>query len=203
MLGSARSLGVVLLVALVLTTGTQNAAGASTDNRQAGSARSRRTVLKVVPGDEQAAVAAAADVVRERLTRMGVTARVSPSARRIEIVSSADEYQLHAAAQHSATTIASVTSSAVRRCGVGGTPSSGPATRCYSLGSTVTGVSGLSSAVARSGRGEGWRLEFSVERDQYPSFRSTLGAAVRASWRSSRTASCCLRSPLVSPVCAR
>ena len=52
----------------------------------------------------------------------------------MDVQSSADAYQLHAAAQQHATTVAAITATALGPCGGPGIPSIGSATRCFTLG---------------------------------------------------------------------
>ena len=72
------------------------------------------TVLKAPAGTDAATIAAAAEVVRGRLGRMGVTnAAVSSTSDGVAVKSSADGYQLDGAAQRHATTIAPVAGTTV------------------------------------------------------------------------------------------
>ena len=132
-------------------------------------------LLKAPPGTDEAAIAAAADVVRGRLARMGVTdATVTATPDGVDVRSSADPYQLHAAAQHRATTIAPITSTTLGPCNGPGTPSAGAATRCYTVGPAVTGTSAVTNVAVQPTAGAGWTLTFSIDPNQYQTFRATL-----------------------------
>jgi hypothetical protein len=132
-------------------------------------------LLEAPPGTHDATIAAAAEVVRGRLARMGVTdATVTATPAGVDVRSSADAYQLHAAAQHHATTIAPITSTTLGPCNGAGMVSAGAATRCYTLGPTLTGTSAMTDAVVQATPGAGWRLTFSIDPDQYQPFRAAL-----------------------------
>jgi hypothetical protein len=136
------------------------------------------TVLKAPAGTDAATIAAAAEVVRGRLTRMGVTnAGVSPTSDGVAVRSSADGYQLHGAAQRHATTVAPVTGTTVGTCNGRGTQSVAPARRCYTLGNALTGVTAITDASVQSTSGTGWKVTFSIASDQYRTFRAALEPA--------------------------
>jgi hypothetical protein len=106
---------------------------------------------------------------------MGVTdAAVNAEDDGVAVESSADGYEVHAAAQRHATTIAPVTASTVGPCNGSGTSSTGPAARCYVLGSPLTGVTALSATAVQSAPGVGWKATFSIATDQYQAFRAAL-----------------------------
>jgi hypothetical protein len=135
-------------------------------------------ILKAPAGTDAATLQAAADVVRTRLTRMGVanpTVAARPDG--VEIQSAADTYQLHAAAQHHATTITAITSTSLGPCNGAGTSSTGPATRCYVLGPTLTGVAPVTGAAVASSSGAGWNITFSIDSNRYKTFRAALEGA--------------------------
>jgi len=134
-------------------------------------------LLKAPPGTDQATITAAADIVRTRLGRMGVTgAIVTARADGVDVQSAADPYQLHAAAQHHATTIAPITSTALGPCNGPGTGSAGAAVRCYVLGPALTGVTPVTNPAVQSASGAGWKLTFAVDPSQYKTFRAALEA---------------------------
>ena len=136
------------------------------------------TILTAPVGTDDSTMAAAADVVRSRLIRMGVTdATVTPQDDGVAVKSSADGYQLHAAAQRHATTVAAITTAAVGACNGPGTPSAGSAARCYVLGSALTGVTAVTNTAVQPASGAGWKLTFSVAADQYKAFRAALEPA--------------------------
>jgi hypothetical protein len=98
-------------------------------------------VLRAPAGTSAEMLAAAAAIVEDRLLQMGVTdAGAASVADGLVVTGSADGYQLRAAAQRHATTIAPVTSASLGECGGSGAASVGPATRCYELGPELTGV---------------------------------------------------------------
>jgi len=122
---------------------------------------------------------AAAQVVRQRLVRMGVLdASVTVQNGGVSVKSSANGYQLHAAGQQHASTLAAVTNTVVGQCTGGGTPSTGAVTRCYTLGAPVTGVSAVSRAAVESVPGTGWKLTIAVDPTQYQPFRAALEPTV-------------------------
>jgi hypothetical protein len=132
-------------------------------------------LLKAPPGTDKATIAAAADIVRARLTRMGVTgATVTAQADGVDVQSAADPYQLHAAAQRHATTIAPITSTALGPCNGPGTSSTGAAARCYVVGAGLTGVTAVANAAVQSASGAGWKVTFSIDPNQYKTFRAAL-----------------------------
>jgi len=132
-------------------------------------------LLKAPPGTDHAAITAAADIVRARLSRMGVTdAIVTAQADGVDVRSSADPYQLHAAAQQHATTIAAITSTAVGPCNGPGAGSTGAAVRCYVLGPTLTGVTPVSNPAVQAASGAGWKLTVAIDPTEYKAFRAGL-----------------------------
>jgi hypothetical protein len=135
-------------------------------------------LLKAPPGTDAATIAAAADVVRARLLRMGVTdAKVTARDDGVEVRSSGDPYQLHAAAKQQATTIAPITSTTLGPCEGGtGTPAAGAAARCYQVGPAVTGVSAVTNATVEQAAGAGWSVKLSIDGNQYPTFRAALAS---------------------------
>jgi hypothetical protein len=131
-------------------------------------------MLTAPAGTATATLDAAAAVVRARLVRMGVanpTVATRPDG--IQITAAADAYQLRAAAQHHATTIAPVTATALGPCTGAGSPSAPPALRCFTLGPARTGVGALTS-IAVGSSGAGWKTTFAVESNQYAAFRAAL-----------------------------
>ena len=141
-------------------------------------AASPGVVLAAPAGTPSATLSAAADVVRGRLARMGVTgATVTPEASGVAVAGGADPYQLHAAAQQHASVIAPITTTAVGPCKGPGTPSVGAATRCYVLGAPLTGVGAVSAPVVQSASGAGWKLTFAIDPTQYKAFRAALETA--------------------------
>ena len=184
---AARSLlGILLTVAVAATacssggqsaqrgeiSGGRPATGGSTPPAPPG------VLLAAPTGTDSGTLTAAASVVRERLARMGVVdATVSAEAGGVRVTSSADGYQLHAAAQRHATQIAAVTTTAVGPCNGPGVPSAGPAARCYVLGPALTGVTAVTDAKVAAASGAGWKLTFSIGADQYKTFRAALEPA--------------------------
>jgi hypothetical protein len=136
-------------------------------------------VLLAAPaGTAAATIQAAADVVRARLTRMKVNvSTVTAQADGVAVGSSADAYQLQAAARRGATTIATIASTALGPCTGTGSTGSGPAARCYTLGPTVTGVGAVGAAEPTSASGAGWKVTLSIDSGAYASFRGPLQAA--------------------------
>ena len=94
----------------------------------------------------------------------------------VDVQSSADAYQLHAAAQQHATTIAAITATALGPCGGPGISSVGAATRCFTLGPPLVGVGAVTTASVVSASGAGWKILFSIDPNQYQAFRSALTA---------------------------
>jgi hypothetical protein len=136
-----------------------------------------RVVLAAPPGTPAATLTAAADVVRTRLARMGVTdAEVAPSPSGVAVHSSADGYQLWAASQPGPAAIAPIVSTSMGPCQGGGQPTIGPASRCVVLGPTATGTSAVVGPSVVSAKGAGWRLAFNVDPGQYQAFRDALGS---------------------------
>ncbi|HEY1281783.1 MAG TPA: hypothetical protein VGF22_19030 [Acidimicrobiales bacterium] len=108
---------------------------------------------------------------------MGVTdAAVTAQADGVDVRSSADPYQLHAAAQHHATTIAPITSTTLGPCNGPGITSTGAAARCYVLGPALTGVTPITNPAVQAASGAGWKLTFGIDPTQYKTFRAALGA---------------------------
>jgi hypothetical protein len=108
---------------------------------------------------------------------MGVTdAAVTAQADGVDVRSSADPYQLHAAAQHHATTIAPITSTTLGPCNGPGITSTGAAARCYVLGPALTGVTPVTNPAVQAASGAGWKLTFGIDPTQYKTFRAALGA---------------------------
>jgi hypothetical protein len=173
-----------VLLALALTVMGLVACGGEAGPGRAGdqAADGEAGALLTAPaGTDSATVDAAADVVRARLARMGVTdATVSEEADGVRVTSSADGYQLHAAAQAHATQIAPVTTAAVGPCNGPGVPSAGPAVRCYVLGPALTGVTAVAGVKVQPASGSGWTLTFSINPDQYQAFRVALEPAGQA-----------------------
>jgi hypothetical protein len=134
-------------------------------------------LLKAPSGTSKETITAAADIVRGRLAKMGVTdATVTARAEGVDVRSSADPYQLHAAAQQHATTIAATTSAALGPCNGPGAASTGAAARCYVLGPTLTGVTPVTNPTVQAASGAGWKLTFSIDSNQYKTFRAALAA---------------------------
>jgi hypothetical protein len=134
-------------------------------------------LLKAPPGTDKATITAAADIVRTRLTRMGITdATVTTRDDGVDVRSTADPYQLHAAAQHHASAIAPITSTALGPCNGPGISSTGAAARCYVLGPTLAGVTPVTNAAVQAASGAGWKLTFSIDSGQYKTFRAALEA---------------------------
>src|SRR3954447_16004899 len=113
-------------------------------------------LLKAPSGTDNKTIQAAAEIVHARLSRMGVTdAAVTAEADGVDVRSSADPYQLHAAAQQHATTITAITSTALGPCNGPGTASTGAAARCYVLGPALTGVTPVTNAAVQAASGAG------------------------------------------------
>jgi len=154
--------------------GSAGGAPASSASGSSGSASSA-ALLSAPAGTDPATIAAAADVVRARLGRMGVAdAVVTARADGVAVQSSADAYQLHAAAQQHATTVAPITATALGPCGGPGIPSTGAAARCYTLGPALSAVGAVTTASVVSASGAGWKILFSVDANHYQAFRSAL-----------------------------
>jgi hypothetical protein len=138
----------------------------------------RPGLLKAPAGTSKQTLTAAADLVRNRLGRMGVTdAVVTVHDEGVDVQSSADAYQLHAAAQQHATTIVAITATDLGPCSGLGTASAAPPSRCYALGPALTGVGAITNAVVADSPGAGWKISFSVDPNQYQTFRTALDAA--------------------------
>src|SRR4051794_9740169 len=130
---TAWTLGALLLVGACSSSSTGGTnSGEVLGGRSNGAARdsshpetsARETVFQAPTGTDTSTLTAAADIVRGRLTRMGVAdAVVKAQSDGVAVKSSADGYQLHAAAQRHATTIAPIPTTAVGPCNGPGTPS--------------------------------------------------------------------------------
>lgn len=156
--------------------GTEPAKGSIDASSQ--DAASQGVLFRAPAGTDGPSLNAAADIVRGRLARMGVTdAVVAATDEGVAVQSSADGYQLHAAAQRHATTIAPVITSAVGPCTGPGTPSAGGEARCYVLGDPLTGVTAITDTAVQSSPGAGWKLTFSIDSARYKSFRADLEQA--------------------------
>jgi hypothetical protein len=157
--------------------------GGSTSKTSNDSSTSRAdgSVLLAAPaGTDPSTLSVAADVVRERLTRMKVSvSEVTARAEGVAVRSAADPYQLEAAARRSATTISTITATAIGPCVGSGTDGGAPAARCYTLGPALTGVAAVSEATAESDAGVGWSVALAVKPDAYAAFRRSLEAAGR------------------------
>ncbi|MDQ1425922.1 MAG: hypothetical protein QOD72_3420 [Acidimicrobiaceae bacterium] len=168
-----------IVLALLVLAACSNGGGASKGSAgSAGAASSGSVVLKAPTGTSLATIQAAADIVRARLIRMKVT--VSSVAARpdgVAVASSADAYQIHAAARRGATALAAISSTALGPCNGVGEPSAGPAVRCYVLGATATGFGAVTDAVAQPASGAGWKVTFTVDPNQYRAFRASIEAA--------------------------
>ena len=135
------------------------------------------SLLEAPSGTDETTIATAADIVRARLVRMGITdATVTAQADGVSVRSSADPYQLRAAAQLHATTVAPVASTALGPCDGTGTASTGAAARCYVLGPALTGVASVTNATVQSASGTGWKVTFSIDPNHYKTFRAALAA---------------------------
>jgi hypothetical protein len=132
-------------------------------------------VLKAPVGTDAATLAAAAAIVRTRLDRMHVSVTsVSAAPDGVAVVASADPYQLEAAARPKATTMATITSTALGPCHGQGLNSVGPASRCYTVGPALVGVTAIVDAAPATASGAGWKVSFSVEQPRYQSLRGPL-----------------------------
>jgi hypothetical protein len=138
-------------------------------------------VLLAAPDATGAAtLAQAADVVLARLRRMGVgDAVVKPESNGVSVTSSADAYQLHAAAQQDASVIAPINSTALGPCGDSSTAlgSVGPVSRCYTVGESLVGVGAVTAATVDDIGGAGWRAVLTLDPTQYKTFRAALEPA--------------------------
>ena len=135
-------------------------------------------VLSAPAGTDLATIQTAADTVRTRLERMHVAVTsLDAHADGVAVVSSADPYQLQAAARRQATTIAPIATTAVGPCNGPGQPSIGPALRCYTLGAALSGVTPITDATAQTASGAGWKVNFSVDPNQYQTFRAPIETA--------------------------
>ena len=135
-------------------------------------------ILAAPPGTTAATLSAAADVVRGRLARMGIgDADVSAGSDGVAVRSSADGFQLHAAAQQRATALAPIESTTVGPCAGPGNPSLGAAARCYVLGATLAGTGAISDVKVQPASGAGWKITFAVDPDQYHTLRDAVATA--------------------------
>jgi hypothetical protein len=134
--------------------------------------------LRAPPGTDQATLAAAADVVARRLARMGVTdAAVAPMADGLQVRSSADAYQLGAAAQRHPTTLAPVIATEIGPCDGAGSPTVDGTTRCVTLARTIGTTGPVATAAVQAFAGAGWKLTFDVDAARYAEIRAALATA--------------------------
>ncbi len=135
-------------------------------------------LLRAPAGTDRATIESAATGVRARLVRMGVPSpTVTATSDGVQVSSSADRYQLQAAARAAATTVVAVVSAALGPCAGPGLPSAGPSTRCYQVGPRLTGVDAVAKATVALGNGAGWGVSFSIDPAKYQAFRAALGVA--------------------------
>jgi hypothetical protein len=168
----AVTLGAVLLAACATEPTTERPAPTGM-----AAADGETVLLRAPDGTDDATLRSAADVVRVRLSRMGVQSTVEPRPDGVAVISHADAYQLRAAAQLKATTFAPVLEASLGPCDGSGTPSAGPATRCYRLGPQLAGVGAIRMPTVRAQAGAGWSVLFSVEQAGYSGLRSGLAGA--------------------------
>jgi hypothetical protein len=136
------------------------------------------TLLAAPNGTDPATMSAAADIVRARLQRMGVTdATVVAQPEGVSVQSSADPYQLRAAAQQEATSIAAVTSSQLGPCSGSGLGTAGDAIRCVTVGPALTGVDAVTAADVQQTEGAGWKVAMTIDPAMYKAFRAALEPA--------------------------
>ena len=168
----------LILLAAACSSSSQTPSGGSSRATTADTshlAANGGTLLRAPAAAGPAAIAAAATVVQARLARMGVEDAVAtPVSDGVAVTGSADAYQLQAAAQLHATVIAPITATALGPCPGAGTPSVGPARRCYTLDEALTGVTAISHATVQSVPGSGWKVDLTIDPTQYPSFRAAL-----------------------------
>jgi hypothetical protein len=180
---STRVMGVaaaLALAALAALTGCRGDKGRASNGGEIvdTSVTGEPVLLAAPPGTASATIQAAADVVHARLTRMKVdVSTVTARADGVAVGSSADAYQLQAAARRGATTIATIASTALGPCNGTGSGGMGPAARCHTLGPTVTGVGAVIAAEATSASGAGWNVTLAIDSGAYTSFRGPLQAA--------------------------
>ncbi len=136
------------------------------------------TLLAAPNGTDPATISAAVEIVRGRLQRMGVTdAAVVARPEGVSVRSSADPYQLRAAAQRGATSIAAVTSSELGPCSGPGLGSVGDVIRCDTVGATLTGVEAVTAAEVQLTAGAGWKIVMTIDPTMYKAFRAALETA--------------------------
>ena len=136
------------------------------------------TLLSAPDGIDPATMSAAAEIVRARLQRMGVTdATVVGRPEGVSVRSSADPYQLRAAAQRGATSIAAVTSSELGPCNGAGLDTVGDAVRCDTVGPALTGVEAVTAAGVQPTEGAGWKVTMTIDPTMYKAFRAALEPA--------------------------
>jgi hypothetical protein len=157
---------------------SSGAASANADPATTAPAAPAPAILKAPAGTDAATLAAAATAVRARLGRMHVpVTSVSATADGVAVVSSADPYQLEAAARPKATTIAPITGTALGPCQGAGLESVGPSLRCYTVGAPVAAVTAIANAVPATASGAGWKVNLAIDPAQYQTFRGPLERA--------------------------